>query len=424
MAHKKYLHRFLTQRFTLLFIALSIVYAFVVGFINLNAMDDTTAYYMQYEAQVLSEYYKQEDDILEFDKGIKEYYWGIDKLPKLYKEFLDKRSFDENKMMLLETDSHFIYILPYNAANLPEIFVVVHLFDKRIHSYSERDLHIQLSIIFSIALLGVLYFVLQTNRQVSLQVSSLKEWVKFLNIDNINSASLPKSLKFEELIQIATVVSLSYQQQQQLNTKKQAVLKREQAFLSSLSHELRTPISIIAAACALLEKRNALSDKDKKALIKLSHANNNMKRLTETLLQLWRNQPTSEKITQISLSDLLAYEIKESQLDSSIVEVTHNNVQSFQGYKTHVSIVMSNLIRNAHQYTTTGKIRIKLDGYVITISNQFDNDLHTHANKAFGFGIGLYLVKKICTDNNWMIQTDTTDSIFSVKIQFKNQTLI
>ena len=106
------------------------------------------------------------------------------------------------------------------------------------------------------------------------------------------------------------------------------------------------------------------------------------------------------------------------------VKLALTNVQSFQGYKTHVSIVMSNLIRNAHQYTTTGKIRIKLDGYVITISNQFDNDLHTHANKAFGFGIGLYLVKKICTDNNWMIQTDTTDSIFSVKIQFKNQTLI
>jgi len=424
MNHKISLQQFLTRRLTFILIILFIIYAIFVGFINLNAMDDTTEYYMQYEAQVLSEFYNKDDDILEFDKGVKEYYWGVEQLPKLYTQFLAKEPAGENIMTLLEVDSHYIYILPFRAANLSETFFVIHFFDKNAHSYSEKTLHIQLSILFLIVLLAVIFFIMQTSRQVSSQVSNLNEWVKFLNIENINTASLPKSLKFEELIHIASVLAHSYQQQQHLNANKDAVLKREQAFLSTLSHELRTPISIISAACALLDKRNELSEKDKKALIKLSCANNNMKRLTDTLLQLWRNQPASGQITELSLADILIEEVNTSQLDRSIVEITHNNHQVFDGHKTQVSIVISNLLRNAYQYRNLGIINIKIEASVLTVSNQFDNKEHTHDNEDFGFGIGLYLVKKICTQNKWLIQTDTTESIFSVKIQFKNKTIL
>jgi len=424
MNRKLSLQQFLARRYIGIFSAIFFIFSVVVSFINLNTMDDTTEYYMLYEAQVLSEYYKKEDIILEFDSGIKEYFWGFEQLPNQYKQFLKSSSLTNNSVSLFESDIAYIYILPYKLTNQLDSFYVIHIFDKDSQRNSEYELRVQLSILFFIALFFVMFYIHRTNRQVLTQVNSLDNWLKTLNIENIHSSPLPKNLTFEELTDTATVVSNSYIELRELNLQKEALLITEQEFLSTLSHELRTPIAIITAACALLDKRNELTKKDKNVLTKLNNANNNMTLLTDTLLQLWRKQPVSDAVTKVSLEEILLHVIEQSDLDIVMFEITNINNKPFDSQITLISIVISNLLRNAYQYIANGKVEITIDKDIWVISNHFDSTQQVKNNEKFGFGIGLYLVEKICIQNKWLIQTDTKDSIFSVKIQFRTQTII
>jgi signal transduction histidine kinase len=79
------------------------------------------------------------------------------------------------------------------------------------------------------------------------------------------------------LISSQKSITTQYQLQQYL-------IEREKHFLSSLSHELRTPIAIISAAVTLLKNNDKLLPKDIENLDKLNNANLTMKQLSHTLL--------------------------------------------------------------------------------------------------------------------------------------------
>ena len=79
---KNSLHRYLNKRYLAILVLLIILFSALILFMRSSAMDDTTDYYMHYDAQVLSEYYQKTDDIAEFDQGRKEYHWGIKNLPE------------------------------------------------------------------------------------------------------------------------------------------------------------------------------------------------------------------------------------------------------------------------------------------------------------------------------------------------------
>ena len=78
-SQKPSLQSFLNQRYISICIAIFMPFLLLIGYMNYWGMDDTSDYYMKYEAQVLSEHYSPYSEIIEFDEGFKEYYWGMDK---------------------------------------------------------------------------------------------------------------------------------------------------------------------------------------------------------------------------------------------------------------------------------------------------------------------------------------------------------
>jgi K+-sensing histidine kinase KdpD len=58
--------------------------------------------------------------------------------------------------------------------------------------------------------------------------------------------------------------------QYELQHSQQTLLTREKHFLTSLSHELRTPIAIISAVLTMLNSSENINAKDKSKLIKLT----------------------------------------------------------------------------------------------------------------------------------------------------------
>ena len=122
---KNSLHQFLNQRYLAILVLLITLFSVVILFMRYNAMDETTDYYMHYDAQVLSEHYQTTDNIAEFDSGHKEYYWGVKKLPQRYRLMLDinddQTNIVLNKTQAFEMVDKFIYILPYYSIDKSEV---------------------------------------------------------------------------------------------------------------------------------------------------------------------------------------------------------------------------------------------------------------------------------------------------------------
>ena len=418
---------FLNRSYLTVFILTSCLFIFMIGYMNQFGMDDTTEYYMLYEGEVLTEYYRPGELILEFDAGSKEYYWGEHALPDRYTQLFNGHSPVVNQANLYQDETHFIYVLPYQAADNQSRLYVVHLFPAESESIVSNQHRLNVSIIAGGALLVIVILLLVVNRFVSKQVERFDGWIKALSsksLSEITNKGMVPSFSFEELNDAAESLKQSLSQQYALQQNELAYIKHEQDMLSCLSHEMRTPIAVIAAAIAVLNKRDQLSDKDKKVLQKLMKANEQLTLMTNTLLQLWRKQPLVSQSEIIDLTLLIKQLIDEDiarvfqrvEFDIKVI----NNLKINQD-PTLVQLVVSNLVRNACQYSTDNQVKVLIDNDLLVVSNTFDPSLTDQSptqTSQFGFGLGLFLVEKICEQQGWSIVTKETGNEFTVTLRF------
>lgn len=236
-------------------------------------------------------------------------------------------------------------------------------------------------------------------KKITTPVEELKEWA--VNLREKNDFSQVPDFKFSELNVTARVISSS------LNTVKKT-LDSEKDFIRYASHELRTPIAVMRSSSELLEKM-IISDRPKERILKnLRHIHNNsvaMSNLCESLLWLQRDHNLEHQRESVFLGTLVEQVINEQRylLDGKqvTVEVCVDDSES-----THFSemckIVITNLVRNAFQHTSNGQVKVIQTGSCIEVSN-FEH-LDDFQSDSSGFGLGVMLVKKICTKYHWKYQ--------------------
>lgn len=197
--------------------------------------------------------------------------------------------------------------------------------------------------------------------------------------------------------------------------KKSALLNTD--FVSNVSHEIKTPLSVIKSYLSLLEKTN--DDETRQECIKtIKSATTRLTNLVTNILKLNKleNQEIHPSLAPFALHDSLAECIisydtaitdKDITLQCDIDDIT---ITSDKGY---LDIVWSNLISNAIKFTDNGgtiKISLKphIRGAVVEISDtgcgissdtgarifdKFYQGDTSHSSE--GNGLGLALVKKI-----------------------------
>jgi len=427
-----------------------------------SAMDDTTDYYMHYDAQVLSEYYHKTDDIAEFDQGRKEYYWGIKNLPERYRLLL-KVNDDHTNIILNETQifqmaDKFIYILPYYSLEKEDIFFVLHMFDLHNEAMFYQSWQNAFILLVILLLLLVIFYSLHTNRQITRQMADFTNWVQSmssLRYEELQQKKPPESLTFDELICSANYLQSSLLTQYDLQQKEQTLLTREKYFLSSLSHELRTPMAITAAALTLLNNSDQIIAKDREKLAKLNKAHLNMKQLTNTLLQLWRgqqhlsksgskyssNQSTqSNQVNELQNKVFLLDELVENSVAVCQQQFTRRSITfsvNFQGNTKLfgqlelADILINNLLRNACQYSVDDTVRLDINNHCLLVENaisvheDLENDLDVldtiepeATDDNYGYGIGLFLAETICQQQGWQLKITSKASLFAVQVTF------
>lgn len=196
-------------------------------------------------------------------------------------------------------------------------------------------------------------------------------------------------------------------------------LDRERLFTSDVSHELRTPLMVITTSCELLEQA-PLQPRQHEQIRRISRAADEMNNLVQTFLTLARNQSQGAlaaghcSLASIAhgQAELWGQAIRDKGL---VFELLEEASDTGRYNETLLSSVMSNLLRNALHYTNSGSVRLILEaggfrvedtGLGVALEQQgriFQPFIRGEESRGEGLGLGLSLVKRICSQQGWQV---------------------
>lgn len=197
-------------------------------------------------------------------------------------------------------------------------------------------------------------------------------------------------------------------------------LERERLFTSDVSHELRTPLMVILGACELLVQAD-IPAKSRMQAQRIERAAQEMHELVATFLMLARARPDQTAFVGTArLKDVAHDQAERWQplfLEKGLEFSLHAEAADSGEYNpTLLGSVMSNLLRNALHYTEAGSVRLVIgsDGFRVEdtgvgvpVEQQeriFQPFVRGEEGRGEGLGLGLSLVRRICTHQGWTVE--------------------
>jgi len=328
--------------------------------------------------------------------------------------------------------SHSEYAIPEQYANLEEGFNEVvdgneafyvyvqeinnqtYLLVQEQHEFEARE-----QVLFDVVLAGFLLSIagawglgLVMARKVMAPISRLAQQVR--HRDQLHSLAPPLAPEYpdDEIGQLAAAFDSTLGQVRQS-------LERERLFTSDVSHELRTPLMIIATSCELLAEAT-LGQRERVQIERIDRACEEMRELVQTFLQLARDKTNETAFVASSSLAKVATEqaerwgpmLREKKLDFQCIE---EGTDDGRYNPTFLNTVMANLLRNALHYTERGFVRLVIGSGEFRVEDSGSGipfEQHEQIFQPFvrgtqargdGLGLGLSLVKRICSKQGWTI---------------------
>nr|WP_320051176.1 HAMP domain-containing sensor histidine kinase [uncultured Desulfuromonas sp.] len=247
--------------------------------------------------------------------------------------------------------------------------------------------------------------ILLLTRRFSRPVAALGVWARQLSPENLNDP-IP-DFSYADLNQLAELIRSS-------SSSVHDSLEREHRFLRHISHELRTPISVIRNNMELMHRleqdaSQPLGPRQKQVVDRVDRASLTMQHVTETLLWLSR-QETEESLPQntIDLEQLIQLLVAElSYLSNDAITTRVETAPCLiRVSEPAARIVLSNLLRNAFQHTYQGTITITQTGNRVEICNFQESGADHEEN--LGFGLGLQLTAQLTAKLGWDYKNEAT----------------
>ncbi len=196
-------------------------------------------------------------------------------------------------------------------------------------------------------------------------------------------------------------------------------VEREQIFINTTSHELRTPIAVIKGAAEIALADGELSPTSKLQLLRIESTTRDVEQLVSLLLVLAKDPDRVQKASErFRLDELLPvivndhrYLCEEKDLELSLAQLPNCSIV---GPEMVVRASIGNLIRNAIENSNRGVIRISLSesaevriedpGHGMTpeeISAIYARVARGLVSR--GGGIGLALIARLCKHLGWTL---------------------
>jgi signal transduction histidine kinase len=194
-------------------------------------------------------------------------------------------------------------------------------------------------------------------------------------------------------------------------------IAREKSFTRDVSHELRNPLMTIKSTVELMKQKQCDSN-IQSSLVGIENAALSMEQTVYTLLNIARSENVKAKTELANLLPIVEEAVINFShlLDGKDVEVVVSEQlnQKRLIQKECFKILVDNLISNAFQYTTSGKVEITLEADTFIVSDTGPGISHNMQEKhTFGYGFGLSIVKRLCDAMGWRLSMseDTGTSI-------------
>ena len=195
--------------------------------------------------------------------------------------------------------------------------------------------------------------------------------------------------------------------------------KELEAFIYSVSHDLRAPLRHISGFANLVTKHNAdkLDDKGRQYLARIHDGAEKMSRLIDDLLNLSKISRQEIRRREVNMSEMASSIVAELRESSTGRRVEVEIKEGLNAFADHglIEVVLSNLFRNAWKFTAKTEIAsiefgaierdLKIIYYIKDNGIGFDQKFagrmfwpfhRLHSESAFeGTGIGLAIVERI-----------------------------
>ena len=202
------------------------------------------------------------------------------------------------------------------------------------------------------------------------------------------------------------------------------VVQRDREFNADVSHELRTPLAVIRGAVELLLSKPDLDERTRKRLQRIERAELQCTDLISALLLLSRNERAVGNCDVAKLAQQLL-ESHRAQLGGKPLELRLEGATQLMidAPESAVSVALGNLIGNAVKYTQSGDVVVRLHPDSVEVVDSgpglseedaarlFSRGYRgTHAGHSQGGGIGLSIVRRICTLYGWEVRVRPGDT--------------
>mgnify|MGYP001282833044 FL=1 len=234
-------------------------------------------------------------------------------------------------------------------------------------------------------------------------------------IENTDPDNLPsgfsKMFKEDEIGALARAFETLF-------TRIKAFVHRENQFTRDASHELRTPVTVIKGAVELLKmSQSSIDAMTEKLVNRIDRSSRDMETTVESLLWLARETGNGGQTAIAELKPVIENAIEQNKhlltgkdMDMKFEVEATPTIKAPVGVAT---IAVSNLIRNACQFTSKGSITITLSKDRVEVEDTgtgIPSDKLGHVkdpgiseNGSQGFGFGLDIVNRLCAKFGWSL---------------------
>ena len=199
------------------------------------------------------------------------------------------------------------------------------------------------------------------------------------------------------------------------------LVERDREFNADVSHELRSPLTVITGATELLLAQPELEPKVRTRLLRIARAARQSADITTALLHLVRAEQgidkdsTAHNVGKIVGEVVHLYEplVGSKPLELKVKEEDRVSVIAPESV---VAVTVGNLIGNAMRYTSEGEVAITIGNGRVTVDDTgpgipeeelehvFERHYRGQNITGKGAGLGLAIVKRLCELYGWSIQ--------------------
>ena len=274
---------------------------------------------------------------------------------------------------------------------------------------------------------------------------SLKRNIRHFSreLDKLKSTDYRQPMKVtgfdKDLVELAVKVNEHTDIQRQLGVEYEQRKQQLGTVISGISHDFRTPLTASLGYLQMIEKSGELSDKSVEYLAVAMQKNKYLKELSDEFFEVTKTENSNENLSleDINLSNVLTEALLEQHGWISERNITANfDVPDgiiVQADVHCLTRILSNLMSNAQKYTADSfGVSLKRDDKRITlsVSNTLADSSNVDVSRVFepfyrmdsrtacGSGLGLYVVKLLCSRMNWDVIAKLDSGIFTVEICF------